>query len=353
MNPRVILSLRAGERSPIGGVIRSQPLPNAFMTKPFVLISSPIAIAHPEPYVSQLRRHGFDVVLHKPPGQCLDEQEVMHFSPNILAIVCGDDSVTRRVIDANPHLKTVCKWGVGIDSIDWKYCAERGISVRNVQGIHSQSMAEAACAYTLGLYKKLSITDRMVRAGRWDKIVSYTFEGSTIGLVGLGNIGWRTARMMSGWPVKLLAYDPNPTAMPNFTGERVSRDELFSRADCVVIMAPPVTERARLHGAGLEPELDKVMHLLKKGVLYVNVSRGALTPAAALEECLERGIIEAAAMDVYEVEPLPAASRLRTEFAERMIFGAHTAYNCPGISEKVTRLTFENLFEELQCPLPS
>ncbi|HNM46189.1 MAG TPA: NAD(P)-dependent oxidoreductase [Candidatus Sumerlaeota bacterium] len=322
------------------------------MTKPFVLISSPIAIAHPEPYVSALRRAGFDVVLHMPPGQCLDEAEVMHFSPNILAIVCGDDSVTRRVIDANPHLKTICKWGVGIDSIDWAYCAERGISVRNVQGVHSQSMAEAACGYTLMLYKKLGAVDRMVREGRWEKVVSHRFEGSTIGLVGLGNIGWRTARMMSGWPVKLLAYDPRPEAMPNFSGERVTRDELFSRSDCIVIMAPPPTERVRVHGVGLEPELDKVMHLLKPGALYVNVSRGALSPAKALEECLERGLIAAAALDVYEVEPLPKNSRLRGEFADRVVFGAHTAYNCPGISEKVTRLTFENLFEELGCPLP-
>lgn len=323
------------------------------MTKSFILISSPIAIAHPEPYVSHLRRNGFDVVEHMPPGQCLSEEEMARFSPGILAIVCGDDAVTRRIIDANPHLRTVCKWGVGIDSIDWAYCAEKGISVRNVQGIHSQSMAEAACGYTLALYKKIVQIDRMVRAGRWEKVVSHTFEGSTIGIVGLGNIGRRVARMMSGWPVRLLGYDPRAEAMPDFPGDLVGRDELFSRCDCVVICAPPVTERARVHGLGLEPELDKIAHLLRKGVLYVNVSRGALTLARALEQCLESGTIAAAALDVYEVEPLPKDSRLRAEFADRVIFGAHTAYNCPGISEKVTRLTFENLLEELGCPLPS
>ncbi len=321
--------------------------------KPFILISSPIAITHPEPYVSALRKNGFEVVMHKPPGQCLNEEEIRAFSPNIMAIICGDDFVTRRVIDENPHLKTVCKWGVGIDSIDWKYCQEKGISVRNVSGVHSQSMAEAACGYTLALYKKLFIVDRMVREKKWDKVCSFTFEGSTIGLVGLGNIGWRAAKMMSGWPVKLIAYDPDPNAMPDFPGERVSRDEVFSKADCVVVMAPPVTERVRVHGQGLEPELDKVGHLLKKGCLYVNVSRGALAPLATLEKLLEDGTITAAAMDVYEVEPLPLDSRLRTEFADRMIFGAHTAYNCPGVSERVTDLVFKNLFEELKCPLPS
>ena len=323
------------------------------MTKPFVLISSPIAIKHPEPYVSQLRRQGIDVVIHMPPGQCLSEAEIDRFSPNIMAIICGDDSVTRAVIDANPHLKTVCKWGVGIDSIDWKYCEEKGISVRNVSGVHSQSMAEAACAYTLGLYKKMSITDRMVRAGRWDKVTSYTFEGSTIGIVGLGNIGWRVAKMMSGWPVQLLGYDPNPNAMPDFPGRRVTRDEVFAQSDCIVICAPPATERVRFAGPEIEPELDKVAHLLKRGVLYVNVSRGTLAPLEVLERCLADGTIEAAALDVYEVEPLPMDSRLRTEFADRLIFGAHTAYNCPGISEKVTKLVFENLFKELGCPLPS
>lgn len=320
------------------------------MTKPFILISSPIAITHPEPYVSHLRRHGFEVVLHMPPGQCLDEDEVMAFSPNILAIVCGDDCVSQKVIDANPNLRTVCKWGVGIDSIDWAYCATKGISVRNVSGVHSQSMAEAACAYALALYKKLVITDRMVRDMRWEKVCSYTFEGSTIGIVGLGNIGRRVARMMSGWPVKLIGYDPRPDAMSDFPGERVSRDEVFRRSDCLVIAAPPRTERVRVHGAEFEPELDKVAHLLKKGVLYVNVSRGALAPLATLERLLRDGTITAAALDVYEVEPLPLDSPLRTEFADRMIFGAHTAYNCPGISEKVTHLVFRNLLEELGVP---
>jgi D-3-phosphoglycerate dehydrogenase len=93
------------------------------------------------------------------------------------------------------------------------------------------------------------------------------------------------------------------------------------------------------------------MHLVKPGALYVNVSRGALAPLAALESCLERGTIAAAALDVYEIEPLPSDSRLRGEFADRMVFGAHTAYNCPGISEKVTHRTYRHLLEELQCPL--
>lgn len=318
--------------------------------KPFILVTSPIAVANPEPWVSHLKRHGHDVVLYMPPGQCIDEEEMMAFAPDVLAILCGDDAVTRRVIDANPNLKTVCKWGVGIDSIDWKYCEERGISVRNVQGVHSQSMAEAACAYALALYKKVLETDRMVRAGRWEKMCSHQFEGSTIGLVGLGNIGWRTARMMSGWPVNLIAYDPRPEAMPDFSGKRVSRDELFSTADCIVVLAPPRTERTRIHGAGLDPELDHVAHLLKPGCLYVNVSRGALAPLSILEKCLEEGTIAAAGLDVYEVEPLPKDSRLRTDFADRVIFGAHTAYNCPGISEKVTARTFGNLFEELGVP---
>lgn len=323
------------------------------MTRPYVLITSPIAIAHPEPYVSALRANGFDVVLAMPPGQCMSEAELMPHAPNIMAIICGDDEVNRHVIDANPSLRTVCKWGVGIDSIDWAYCESRGISVRNVRGVHSQSMAEAACGYTLALYKKQVECDRMVRRGEWYKICSYTFEGSTIGIVGLGNIGRRVAKMMSGWPVKLIGYDPDPNAMPDFPGERVSRDDVFSRATCVVQCAPPRTERVRINAPGTEVELDKVMHLLRPGCLFVNVSRGALTPAAALEECLEKRIIEAAAMDVYEVEPLPMDSRLRTEFADRMIFGAHTAYNCPGISERVTKFVFENLFEELKCPLPS
>jgi phosphoglycerate dehydrogenase-like enzyme len=323
------------------------------MSKGTVLITAPMAVTYPEPYVSALRDAGYHVVLHNPPRQCLDESEIMSFAGDVVGLLCGDDAVTKSFIDANPGLKTVCKWGVGIDSIDWKYCEEKGISVLNVQGVHSQSMAEAACGYTLALYKKIVEVDRMVRGGRWEKVCSHQFEESTIGLVGLGNIGWRVARMMSGWPVRLIAYDPNPDAMPEFSGERVDRDTLYSQSDCVVCMAPPVSERTRVHGKGLEPELDKVCHLLKGGVLYVNVSRGALAPLDTLEVCLEEGSIAAAAMDVYEVEPLPADSRLRRDFSDRMIFGAHTAYNCPGVSQRVTDLAFKNLFGELQCVLPS
>ena len=80
----------------------------------------------------------------------------------------------------------------------------------------SQSMAEAACGYTLALYKKQVLCDRMVRRGEWYKICSYTFEGSTIGIVGLGNIGRRVAKMMSGWPVKLIGYDPDPAMVAKY-----------------------------------------------------------------------------------------------------------------------------------------
>jgi D-3-phosphoglycerate dehydrogenase len=291
--------------------------------------------------------------MHAPEGQFVGEAEMLGHAPNVLAILCGDDAITARVIDANPRLKTICKWGVGIDSIDWARAESKGVTVRNVAGVHSQAMAEAACAHTLALYKKLLETDRIVRSGRWEKVESQLFEGSTIGLVGLGNIGRRAAQMMSGWPVRPIGYDPDPGAAPEFSGRRVGRDELFSTADCIVIMAPPVTDRVRIHAPGAEPELDKVLHLIRPGALFVNVSRGALAPAAALEKGLEEGIIAAAGLDVYEIEPLPADSRLRTEFAERVIFGAHTAYNCRGVSERVTRLTFQNLMEELGCPMPS
>ncbi len=321
------------------------------MTRSIVLVSSPMAINEPEPYVSHLRARGYDVVLRRPEGQELHEEQLCEYSPDLVAIYAADDHVTRRVIDENPRLKVVCKWGVGIDSFDWPYCKERGISVRNTPGVHTQAMAEAACAYTLALYKKIFEVDRMVRDKRWDKVRSHRFEGSTIGLVALGNIGRRTARMMSGWPVNLLGYDPDPEAMPDFPGRLVGRDELFSSADCIVIMAPPKTDPRRIHTPGREPELDRVLPMIRPGALLVNVSRGAITPLAALIEGLEKGIIESAALDVYEVEPLPLESRLRTDFADRVIFGAHTAYNCEGVVEKITRGTYEMLLDELGCPL--
>lgn len=322
------------------------------MTTPIILITAPIICEDPGPWAPYLKANGFDVVMHRPEGEVLSESELLEYAPNLLALVCGDDQVTRRVIDANPGLKTVCKWGVGVDTIDWKYCAERGVSVRRAKGLHCQSMAEAACAYTLALYKRIVDVDRMVRAGQWGKVLSHPFEGSTIGLVGLGDIGARAARMMSGWPVELLGFDPKPGAAPDFCGTRVGRDELFARAQCVVLMAPPMTDPERDTAPEHAPELDKTLGLMGAGTLLVNVSRGSLTPTPALVEGLESGKLAAAALDVYDVEPLPADSPLRRRFADRILFGAHTAYNAPSISGRVTERVMRNLCEELGVAFP-
>ena len=235
--------------------------------------------------------------------------------------------VRQSVIDAGvfevcPECKVVARYGVGVDNVDLEEATARGVVVANTPGFCDEDVAAHAAALLLSLARRVVSHDRRIRGGEWD--ISplepiHRLRGRTVGLLGLGAIGRRLARMLRGFEVKLVAYDPyvEESVARELGAEPVGLEELFRRSDFLSIHAP-LTEET--HHAVCE----RTLALMKEGAFLVNTSRGGLVEEGALIGALESGRLAGAALDVFEKEPLPKESPLRG--LSNVILSDHAAW---------------------------
>jgi len=157
----------------------------------------------------------------------------------------------------------------------------------------------------LNILRKGAYGDRLVRDGAWlrEELLGHELGALTVGIVGLGNVGGTVARRLDGFGSSLVFTDPDPTR-DHPGAKRVGLDELLRTADVVCLHVPLDVETRGLIGA-------EALAALKPGAILVNAARGPLVDEAALVEALGSGRLAGAALDVYEVEPLPAGSPLR------------------------------------------
>jgi D-3-phosphoglycerate dehydrogenase / 2-oxoglutarate reductase len=202
-------------------------------------------------------------------------------------------------------VKVICKQGVGFDTIDIQAAAKHGIPVLRTPGVNSEAVAEMAMALALSATRRVTETDRMLRAGAKidrTKILGVEMWQKTVGVIGLGNIGSRVARKWQGaFEARVLYYDPYVSSNEY---HRLSRlEELLQQSDLVSIHVPLTDETRNMIGA---PQLA----LMKKTAVLVNTSRGGLVDEAALYDALRHGRLFAAGLDVWDVEPPPKDSPL-------------------------------------------
>ncbi|WP_311170691.1 NAD(P)-dependent oxidoreductase [Halobellus ordinarius] len=215
--------------------------------------------------------------------------------------------LSREVIASAPRLSLIGKLGTGIDSIDLDAAREAGITVTHTPGHNALSVAEHALGLTLAIARRLPTAEALIEAGRWrdEYPLGIRVSGSTVGIVGFGNVGKRVGMLFSGFDVDVLVSDPYvPSIDAEFVhGEQTNLERLLAESD-IVILTPELTEETQgLIGAD---ELDR----MDSTALLVNVSRGPVIDEDALVEALSAGSIGGAGLDVYGSEPLAADSPL-------------------------------------------
>jgi D-3-phosphoglycerate dehydrogenase len=228
----------------------------------------------------------------------------IHGSSIVKALVSEYVPINATVMDHAPGLKGIIAYGAGYDHIDVNEAGKRGIQVCNCRGENSQAVAELTFASLLSLVRRVHRADSWIRAGEWTKAgrilpewaTGGELKGKTLGLVGVGQIGSRVARIAAGFEMKILAYDPFVRTFPPGLSS-VSLEEVLSRADIISIHVPltPQTESLLDRAA-----LDRV----KPGAVVINTSRGKVFDEIALVEALETKKIAGAALDVFADEPI-------------------------------------------------
>jgi D-3-phosphoglycerate dehydrogenase / 2-oxoglutarate reductase len=230
--------------------------------------------------------------------------------------------VDAYVLRALPSCRLVMRWGAGYDQIDTRAATELGVAVANAPTYATQNVAEHALALLLAMTRGVATGNAAMHAGGWrDPAVGHQrLAGRTLGIVGLGRIGHRVAELGLAFGCRVIAHDVRTDLTPPPGVRMTGLPELMAEADFVSLHTILDERSHHLINAG-------ILASAKPGLLLVNTSRGGVVDHAALLEAIESGRLAGAALDVFETEPLPADSPLRS--CPSIVLTPHEASSSP------------------------
>ena len=255
-----------------------------------------------------LEDNGHEVVFDKDRVfPAYSREELVRILPDIDAAIIGlDDYTDPAVWEAAKKLKVVNKFGVGVDNISIEQADKRGVYVCNCPGQNSNSVAELTVGLIIDVLRHVVEQHEQMKNGEdWTRPLGTEIKGKTIGLYGFGAIARLTAEKLKAFDVNILAYDPYPNekAAKELGVKLTEPEELIRESDIISLHAPATAENHHLFNA-------KVFSEMKKGSYLINAARGALVDIDALADALMDGRLAGAALDAFEVEPLPSDSKI-------------------------------------------
>lgn len=254
----------------------------------------------PGPHHQLLQDSGYEIVRERGP---LPESRMLELAGSFDAFLCGDDAITRAVIDRSlPRLKLISKYGIGVDKIDVKYATERKIPVLFTPGVNHTTVAEHTFLLLLALEKNFLYGVDASRKGEWKRKTGHELLEKTIGIVGLGRIGKEVAVRARAFGMNVIAYDvywDEAFAKAHAIRRAASLDEVFAASDYISLHTNLTPETRDMISA-------KSIAKMKKGVLILNCARGEIVHTADLVAALKSGQVGGYGADVLDKEPPPA-----------------------------------------------
>ncbi len=222
------------------------------------------------------------------------------------------DRIDDEVLARGANLRVVSQMAVGYDNIDVAACARYGVPVGNTPGVLTETTADTAFALLLATARRMNESERFLRAGLWKMwdptlLLGRDVHHATIGIIGMGRIGYEMARRAYGFQMHILytGNRPNEEAERNFEAQRVELATLLNQSDFVSVHTPLNGQTRHLLGA-------EQFAQMKPTAILVNTARGAIVDQKALYIALNEGVIGGAGLDVFEREPLPMDDPLLT-----------------------------------------
>ena len=275
------------------------------------------------------------------PDDPLDDQALA--MADAVAIITNGLSITTEMLGKMPKMKLLQVMSAGFDRLDVPTIREMGIEVCNNSPAIATSVAEHAISMMMMVHKRLPQGIAGVKAGTWQKPAKsgrfgmvYELSGRTVGIIGLGNIGTRVARMLQGFQTTTLYTDIlefPPEMERELKVTRVSMDHLLDRSDIVTVHVPLSSSTTGLMGR-------REFAAMKPGAIFINTCRGPVHDEAALVEALSNGEILGAGLDVTEVEPTPLDSPLLD--MDNVVLTPHLAGSSQERVDRALIFSFEN-----------
>jgi D-3-phosphoglycerate dehydrogenase len=255
--------------------------------------------------------------------------------------------MTQKVIDAGKKLKVISKYGVGVDTIDVAYATQKRILVCYTPGVNSDAVAEHALGLMLATLRKIPQSMISLKGGGWreEKFLGEELTGATVGIIGFGNIGSLLARKLSGFNIKLLAYDPyiSKEKIENAGGEKTDLSDLLRKSDIVSLNLALTPETTHLIGKNELRQMKSTSYL-------INTARGPLIDEKALYHALKEGRIAGAGLDVFEEEPAKKDHPLFS--LDNVVITPHLGGSTHKARQRLVILAVENLRKVLKGGLP-
>lgn len=306
-----------------------------------VLFTAPYMIPALERFRRVFEKYGIELIVPEVQER-MEEADLLRYAGRFDGAICGDDRYTSRVLEAcTPRLKVISKWGTGIDSIDAEACARLNVKLCRTPNAFTMAVADTVLGYILAFARRQPWMDRDIKAGKWNKLPGRALSECTLGVIGVGNIGKAVTRRAGAFGMRVLGNDIVPID-PGFLGETgiemTELDSLLAQSDFVSVNCDLNPTSRHLVNAG------RLRRMKSDGVL-INTSRGPIVDEQALVEALQAKQLAGAALDVFEVEPLPVDSPLLK--MDNVMLAPHNSNSSPAAWERVHWNTIRYLLDGL------
>ncbi|UCD09115.1 MAG: C-terminal binding protein [Dehalococcoidales bacterium] len=270
--------------------------------------------------IEELGKVNADIIV----ADCDTEDEIINAVKDADAVITTAARLTRRVMENTPKCRVIVRYGIGYDTLDVDAATENGIVIVNIPDYCFEEVSNHAITLILACAKKLVLLDGCVKRGEWKRGVESlapmgSIYGQTLGLIGCGNIGRRTARKAQCFDLNTIGYDPyaDESLAEDYGISLIGLPELLERSDYISIHTPLNSETRHLIGV-------EEFQQMKNNACIINTARGGIIDEIALIKALEEKRIAGAGLDVFENEPLDPESPLI--LMENVVTLPHSAY---------------------------
>jgi D-3-phosphoglycerate dehydrogenase len=309
-----------------------------------VLLTAPYMIPVVDRFKPVFEKYNIDLIVPDV-HERMEEADLLDYAGQFDGAICGDDRYTLRVIEAcAPRLKVISKWGTGVDSINAEACSHYGVRLCRTPNAFTLPVADTVLGYILAFARRQPWMDKEMKSGKWEKIPGKALNECTLGVIGVGNIGRAVTRRarafgMNVYGTDIIEVDP---AFITETGiEMTSLETLLSNSDFVSV-------NCDLNPTSFHLINYDTLALMKSGSVLINTARGPIVEEKALIEALQSGRVAGAALDVFELEPLPLGSPLLQ--MDNVLLAPHNSNSSPAAWERVHWNTIRNLLDGLGIP---
>lgn len=304
---------------------------------PTILFSAPYMLPFLDRFRPVLQRYGLDLITPAV-RERLEEDEILKFAGQFDGAICGDDRYTERVMQAClPRLKVISKWGTGIDSIDSAAASRLGIQVCRTPDAFTLAVTDTVFGYMLAFARRHPWMDRAMKSGKWEKISGKALHECALGIIGVGTIGKVVAVRAHAFGMNVLGNDIVDIDQVFIAGSGIQMTDL----NTLLKNSDFVSVNCDLNPTSHHLITTRTLNLMRPNAVLINTARGPIVDETALVAALQAGTIAGAALDVFEVEPLPAVSPLMK--MDNVMLAPHNANSSPAAWELVHWNTIRNL----------